>query len=226
MIRKEKPDRVIHLGDHGTFDSVSGHALKGSEADKVAPRIKEDLQVCREALEIMDASGGSYAPEKHILEGNHEYRLERWMSENPAAKGVIRFADIPEDLGWKVYPYRHVLVLNRHKAIKACHAVMNGVNKPLEGKSATQTIAQQAEGVTFHGHIHKFVVATHATVGGGKPRMAISVPCFMENGHIEGYAKGSACDWEYGVLRCFTHSKRSRPDIEFVSTVRLKEKYG
>jgi hypothetical protein len=107
-IQDYQPDRLIHLGDHWDFASVSRHSLPGS-TDKEGQRIKADIDAGNKALLMLHDAMGGYEPKtKVILRGNHEQRLATYVGNNPALEGVVGFHLLNDRaLGWDVVDYFH-----------------------------------------------------------------------------------------------------------------------
>lgn len=105
-IKKYEPDVVVHLGDHWDFASVSKHSSPGS-IDKEGKRIRDDIETGNDALRILEHAMGGFKPKrKVILRGNHEYRLNRYVSDHPELQGLLGdhlFNDRLYD--WEVVPY-------------------------------------------------------------------------------------------------------------------------
>lgn len=99
------PDTVVHLGDHWDMESVSRHSEKGS-LDKEGKRLLEDLTSGNKALQLLDSYHNHVPKNKIILRGNHEHRLDRYVSVNPELQGLVGshlFNDT--QLGWDVVEY-------------------------------------------------------------------------------------------------------------------------
>lgn len=97
-----KPDKIVVLGDFGDFYSASSFAKD--------PRRKLDLKWetddANEGLDELDALGASH---KIFIAGNHEDRLERYLSA--AAPALIGVTSVPElyhlpERGWYYTPYK------------------------------------------------------------------------------------------------------------------------
>ena len=104
-IKDYQPDRIIHLGDHWDFESVSRH---NSPKDKEGKRIIECAKAGNTALSIIDEFSNSYrASSMHILRGNHEYRLTRYVDEHPELEGVVGFDELlmDKEYGWTPVEY-------------------------------------------------------------------------------------------------------------------------
>jgi predicted phosphodiesterase len=97
-IRKIKPDRVVFLGD-----AIDCYVVSHFDRSPTRfPCLADELAVARKQLARVEADAVT------ILEGNHEYRLFKFLRKNaPALLGMI---SIPEELrlkerGWEWIPY-------------------------------------------------------------------------------------------------------------------------
>lgn len=105
-IKEYSPDVVVHLGDHWDLPSVSTWSEAGSK-DKEGARISKDIEAGNAALALLEESMEGFKPRKKIiLRGNHEFRLERFISSNPRLEGALGFHMFNDrDLGWQVVDY-------------------------------------------------------------------------------------------------------------------------
>lgn len=98
-----RPEIIVVLGDFADFYSVSSH-------DKSPSRkllLEEELQTVGNCLDRLDQLG---AERKVFCEGNHEWRLERYLSQKaPELFGLVSFADLLklDSRGWQVVAYKH-----------------------------------------------------------------------------------------------------------------------
>jgi len=94
-----KPDVVVLLGDHVDCYTVS----RFSKAQGRVHTFLDEIQVTNELLDMIKA------PEVHYIEGNHEARLDRYISEKaPELHGVttMRQQLKIDARGWKWHDYR------------------------------------------------------------------------------------------------------------------------
>lgn len=97
-----KPDAINVLGDFADFHSVSNH-------DKAPDRVKflaEEVSAVNKRLDQLDALE---VKEKHFVEGNHCYRLERYLRmKAPELFGLVGARELfrLDERGWSWTPYR------------------------------------------------------------------------------------------------------------------------
>lgn len=102
VARDLEPEVIICIGDLADFYAVSAHSKDPSRK----ANLKNEVQVVREKRAELDALG---AQEKIFCEGNHEYRLGRYLQDK--APELFDFIDVPSILelpqnGWEFIPYR------------------------------------------------------------------------------------------------------------------------
>lgn len=225
MIRKEKPDKVICIGDFTSLDSCSSHAEPGSATDVAAPTLQQDAEACLDAQKRMFYQ--QFGGKRFMLEGNHEDRYARWAELNPKQASVIDFhTEMGFNKYWdRVIRYKNWLYVD---GIGYTHVPHNIMGRPVGGMYAARTVALNASTSVIFGHSHSMQAATVPLYGDtNEARMALIAPAFMPEGHIEPYARGNQTGWQYGVLRVFPATKPNRPfTYEWVSIERLQELYG
>jgi len=84
----KQPDVIVIAGDWWDLPSLSSYEKPGSKHFE-GKRLKDDIEfpnrVMRKFEETLD-----YRPEVHFLEGNHEYRMQRVIDEDPVRyEGVL-----------------------------------------------------------------------------------------------------------------------------------------
>lgn len=110
----KRPDVVIQLGDWADMVSLSSYDSKAKKAvDQRSVRL--DFEAANEAWHTVDAiwKKEGYAPRKVYLLGNHENRIDRFISDNPEFAGDVntdRF--VAKSLGWEVYPFLDVATID------------------------------------------------------------------------------------------------------------------
>ena len=112
----DQPIKIIHLGDHADMPSLSSYD-KGKKSME-GRRYTEDIKAANDAWKILNAPLNEFnlnrrktrharwLPERHILLGNHEDRINRAVESDAQLEGVISTDDlIYADTGWKVHPF-------------------------------------------------------------------------------------------------------------------------
>ncbi len=149
--RKWKPEWVIQLGDFGDFHCVSKHGdAKGT--------LRKEINACNRALSQLDALG---ARRKHMVFGNHENRLRRYVDEHPEMEGYL---DVAKEFrlrkrGWTWTNYGKMFRLG-----KAYYA-----HDPSGcGAGAHYRAAKEGGHPIVHGHTHRAASVYMGNLAGEK----------------------------------------------------------
>jgi metallophosphoesterase superfamily enzyme len=105
-----KPDTIVFLGDFADFMSVSFHPR---ELGRRGYTLKEEAEAVNARLDQIQALG---AKRVVFIKGNHEYRLERYLTEKaPSLFGLVDVAALFrfEERGWECVEYRKHLKIGR-----------------------------------------------------------------------------------------------------------------
>ena len=138
----DEPIKIIHLGDHADMPSLSMYD-KGKKAME-GRRYKQDIEAANEAWRILNQAltdfnknrrktrHAKWNPERYILLGNHEDRINRAVSMDAQLEGVVTTDHLDyERSGWKVTPYLQILWLD---GVAYSHYFYNPMTgKPLGG---------------------------------------------------------------------------------------------
>lgn len=99
------PNEIYFLGDLADFYFCNMHGAKHPETQQMA---KVEVDAVNEFLDEWDARFPRQR--KHYIEGNHEYRLERWLiAKAPELFGVTDWEmlfKLDRRSRWTVHPYR------------------------------------------------------------------------------------------------------------------------
>lgn len=145
VIKHLKPDEIVFLGDLADFYAVNSHGKHAS----MLHLLKSEVEAVNKFLDQID----KIAPKsrKVYLEGNHEFRLERFICNTaPALFGVTEIRNLfklDQRPNWKWVPYgpkQSYRVLD--SKLKARHEPL-GPNAKL---SASRSICN-----LVYGHIHR-----------------------------------------------------------------------
>lgn len=189
-------DEYINLGDFMDFNCISHH--NAGQLRKVEnQRILADYEAGNAILDRHQAIIRKRSPKAKftLLEGNHDYRIERYLDENPAAQGMleldvglrlkqrgIEFIRCYKD--GKVYNignayFHHGLYTNEHHAKK--HVDRYGVN-------------------IFYGHTHDVQSFSKVILGKDKTLVGQSIGCLCR--YDQSYIKGNPTNWQqaFGVF--------------------------
>lgn len=98
--------RVIHLGDHADMPSLSTYDKPGSK-EMEGRRYWDDIEAANAGFDRLAAPILDVPCDRHILLGNHEYRIQRAINSDPVKfEDVIGFHHLNyEDWGFKVHDF-------------------------------------------------------------------------------------------------------------------------
>lgn len=155
-IAEKRPDSVICIGDFADLESLSMYdkgTLRGENK-----RLKRDLQVAREAMDLLTVpfrNLDGYKPELHLTMGNHEERLSRFANEHPYLEEVVGTHMLSyEEWGWKVHPFLKPVCID---GIDYCHYFITGESgRPVT--SAAALLRRRARSAVM-GHNQKTDIA-------------------------------------------------------------------
>ena len=95
----QKPDVIVHIGDHWDFPSLSSYDFGKKAAE--GRRVLKDFEAGCAAWDklwkplekynarMRDQKGKQYKPDRHFTEGNHEERVDRAHSMDAKIDGLI-----------------------------------------------------------------------------------------------------------------------------------------
>lgn len=120
---RDKPVKIIHLGDHADMPSLSSYD-KGKKSME-GRRVVADIEAANHAWAVLNQpfvllnkhrtklKHKLWNPERHILLGNHEDRINRAVEGDPQLEGVFSVNNLDyERSGWSIKPFREILLLD------------------------------------------------------------------------------------------------------------------
>lgn len=186
-IVEKQPDVIIHLGDHWDMPSLS-HWDRGKMKFE-GRRYKLDVESGNAAFDLLNAPIRQYNkrhltkynPRKVFLMGNHEFRLETTIQENPILDGQISYADL-DTQDWEVYPYQQIVFID---GIGYVHCYVNTMTgRPLGGMAATRL---KTIGHSFtQGHQQTLDYAIRFVAGKSQHGL-IAGACYLHDEEYKGY---------------------------------------
>ena len=162
-IVEKKPDVIVQIGDFADMPSLSSYSRGKREAEN--KRYVKDIEAVRKAQEILltpidnynRTATEKYAPRRVITKGNHEYRIEREVEENPRFEGKFDEADLGfEDYGWETHKFLEVVNIDD---IEYSHYFTTGVmGRPVTSAAAMLRERQKS---CIQGHVQYTDMAIH-----------------------------------------------------------------
>jgi hypothetical protein len=138
----DEPIKIIHLGDHADMPSLSSYD-KGTKRME-GRRYVEDITAANDAWAILNrpfvdfnrnrgkTKHAGWRPERHILLGNHEDRIDRAVNFDAQLESILSTDQLDyARTGWEVSPFLEVLWLD---GVAYSHYFYNPMTgKPLGG---------------------------------------------------------------------------------------------
>jgi len=225
-IWEHKPQKIVHIGDHWDFPSLSSYAsAKESEGRRLYDDLEGGFEAFRMIMKKTDQKNASgkkkqYKPDKHFLMGNHENRLNRFIDSHPVLEGCFDLDRFVEDQGWTVNQMCDPLWLD---GICFNHYMENPMSGRPVGGSMENKLNKFPHSFV-HGHQQQFQYARRQNLQ-GMPHFGICAGSFYM--HDEGYRGANNTE-----IRGFVHLKHfinrygfDDWDCNFVSLERLLQMY-
>lgn len=222
---EQRYDRIIQIGDWGTFDSVNQHDDNSTEAARYKPKIRDDLDnlvASHQAFRRGMADG--YRPKLDVTLGNHENRLERFENANPESVGTYTLSrdETFVQFGWRTRRYGEVMYV---EGVGFTHHPVNGSGRAFGGKTGPQRAANETTVAMVSGHTHRRQVHDAPKIGPIDVISMVEVGCALPWGEVEGYAKHSLTGWWWGVAD-MTVQGGAITDLGFLSALTLRARYS
>jgi len=223
-IAKSRPDKVVHIGDMGDFESCSTHAHPGSITYNYKPSFKQDMESLEEALTLIHKELGSHSIPLLMTEGNHEYRIDRWEEGHPETQGLLKasFLETMARYNWKTYGFGEWLLIG---GVGFSHVPKNIMGKPYGGKFTENQIGNDAIFSVVYGHTHRAVFRRVPKIGPQNSIEILNVGSAMPDGYVAPYANTATTGWTYGIYDIKIRGGHIE-DYRFHSMQHLEEEYG
>lgn len=162
-IVEKKPDVLIQLGDFADIDSLNSYVKGKREAE--GKRLAKDISSVVHAMERLlkpihehnRSTHDKYQPEMHLTLGNHEFRMEREVEDNPRLEGMFDMGDLGyEDAGWQVHPFLKVVQID---GVEYAHYFTSGnMGRPVTSAAA---LLRERQCSAVMGHVQHTDMAFH-----------------------------------------------------------------
>ncbi len=192
-----KVDEIVILGDFADFYAVNSHGTH----PQVIPMIIDEVEAVKKRLDQLDEMFPK--AKKIYIEGNHEFRLERFLLQKaPALFGVTsteHLLDINRRKNWKFIRY----------APNQSHKVLGSKLKARHEPLASSAKATAAKALTslVYGHIHR-IEESHIVGLDGTNHVCFSVGWLGDKSYdkIFGYVK-THHQWQLGFGLVYSDKK-------------------
>ena len=180
-----KPSTIVILGDFADAETLSAHPPTApGERD-----FDSEVDAVRVALDRLDKCG---ARRKVYIEGNHEFRLDRYLMGNaPPLFRHVRWQNVLElhRRGWEWVPYRKSVRVGK---LNLTHDVGTA------GMNAHRVAAKAFGGSAAIGHTHRMAYEVTGRFN-GKPYLAAMFGWLGDAAKAATYIhEAKASDWVHG----------------------------
>lgn len=192
-----KPQEIVILGDYADFYSVSSHSKDPSVFGMLADEISDVLDGLQELSDLFPRA------KKVFIQGNHEYRLERYLVDNaPALFGIT---DTRNLLNLDKMPNWTYVSYGPNQAYKVLGSYLTARHEPLA--SNARLTAAKALCSLVYGHIHR-IEQSHIVGLSGTNHVCFSVGWLGDKrkDKIFGYVKNHH-QWQLGFGLVYASKK-------------------
>lgn len=184
--------KVVHLGDHWDMPSLSSYdkGKRSMEGRRVLADIaagNEGFAVLNEPFESYNAKQraakhATWNPEKHLLRGNHEHRIQRAIEDDAQVEGLLSY-DLLLSPGWEVHDFLEVIDLDGVWYSHFFQAA--GTGRPLGG-TAMNRLVKLGNSFT-QGHQQTYDPAVRFLRDGRQQRGLVVGACYLHTEDYLGY---------------------------------------
>lgn len=222
---ERRPPIVVDLGDSITMDSCSRFDKNDTLRGRHKPGIGADLDNHLAANQAFERGrAADWKPKRIKTRGNHEQRLWDFENQHPENEGTHthRYAQDLLQFGWQERPFGEFAYVN---GVAFTHAPINGLGKPMGGKTSSHRAGDMLMSPLVHGHTHQLHVTSAAKMGPQERITIIQAGCALPWGEYENYAQIGPGGWWWGVLM-LTCWDGQIIDLEAISMLTLRDRYS
>jgi predicted phosphodiesterase len=185
---------VVHLGDILEGDSVSAHN-KGKPMLLENSRLARDYEFAGRLLDDVRSAVGDKT-KFVLLEGNHEWRVGRYLQEHPELAGML---EIEKGLELKrrniklveCYPKGDIYKIGKLAFLHGTYCGSNPCKKHLDVYGMN---------IVF-GHTHEVGVYSKVAYGKGKAHAAYNIGCLCR--YDMPYLEGKPTNWQHAFATAY-----------------------
>lgn len=189
-------DEYINLGDFMDFDCISFYT-KGKPRQTEAKRILNDYDVANKILDKHQSiiRKNNKKAKFVYLEGNHEYRVERYLDEYPQLEGII---EVEKGLRLKERKFSWIRSYDKGILYRIGNAYFH------HGKYIilhhTKKMVDHYGVSIFYGHTHDVQLYSKVNYGNNKTLVGQSLGCLCK--YDQEYIKDNPTNWQqaFGVF--------------------------
>lgn len=180
-LAEQKPDVIIHIGDHADMPSLSMHDGPGSLAFE-GKRYQKDVDAARRGMDLLMTPLVKSSKKSRLIfcYGNHEDRISRAIKRDPKLDGLMSLDQLGyADYGWEIFPFLQPVSVN---GVAFCHYFPSGImGRPI---TTAKGILNKLHMSAFAGHQQGRDIA-YSKRADGKDLTAIISGSFYQ--HSEDY---------------------------------------
>lgn len=207
-------DHYINLGDFMDFDCISHHT-KGKLRVVEGKRVMKDYAVGNEILDRHQqiVRKRNKNAKFVLLEGNHEFRVERYLDERPEMEGLV---EVENGLRLKERGFKWVRCYKKGDIFTLGNANFHHglYTNQFHSKKMVDSFGVNI----FYGHLHDVQAFSKVMWGKDKTIVGQSMGCLCD--YEQSYIKGNPTKWQqafgvfefqengyftYNVVRIFNH---------------------
>lgn len=188
----ERWDGVIYLGDLMDFDCISSFNKENLRAIETK-RLQKDYDIANEILDRHQkiVRARNRRATFVLIEGNHEYRVERLIDANPALEGLF---EVPIKLRLKQRGFKWVPYWSKGDTYRVGRAVF--VHGQYTTKYHAAKMVDAYGSSVFYGHTHDMMCYPRVHRGKEDLQVGQSLGCLCERD--QAYMKGKPSNWQQG----------------------------
>ena len=226
-ILAQKPDVIVHLGDHWDFPSLSSFS---SAREIEGVRVKQDIDCGHEAMNVLLAPLRAlqkaqkahkkriYRPRMVFTMGNHENRLNRYIDKNPALIGIMPdIKEMVESHGFEFYPFLEPVTIG---GVSFAHYFYNPMSGRPYGGQCANKLNHIATSFVM-GHQQGFQYAEKIIPTGGRIQGLVIGSSYIEE---ENYI-GPQANHHWRGVAVLDDTENGTYNMNIMSTQRLMERH-
>jgi len=202
IVKGEKPDVLIHVGDFVDLQSVA--KFKPKDWAEVTQTADQEIKAGNKILDEFDKVTPRKT-EKVFLEGNHDRRLELWFCQYGAKLGKdFEGNSVQSQLRLSERGYKYIRTRDQPYKIGKAGLIHGWYANQYHAKKTIEKGAQNL----IYGHTHDFQVHTGCHLDKDAPRLAMSIGCLCK--FRQPYKEGKPTNWIHGVGLFWIDEKSGR----------------
>lgn len=185
-VEDAEPDLVILGGDVLDMTCLGG-TLRRQFKQVEGKRIQKEFDAGNRYLDEVQQAA-NYR-DIVLLEGNHEYRVQRWINENPTFEG---FLDVPRGLKLTERGIKWIPSWSKTQVYKIGKASF--IHGLYVGEYHAKKMVQTFGSNIFYGHMHDISSHSFRTIGDNSTKLAQSLGCLCN--YKQYYLQGRPTNWQ------------------------------